>query len=561
MKKIRFTAILCAAMLLCGCGAAPTPIVTPSPTEAPAEGGWQGAFAAPQASGPIGAESHFDEVWRADVPFAEIEYEHYDRSCFNRLLFELMMLAENGGTAEEFDELDNCLLEELYYVFDMSTLAGLESYRDPRDSVSAEEKAYSTDLYYEMNTDYCLAMHALAISEYADVMAEIYPADYCAWFVGFAENSEASEQLSIENALVQRYYALMSGEETEEAAQVYIELVELRRKTAKSAGYASYADYAYENFYYKFYTAEDTARFAENVREYFVPVYKAVCEKVTKDTDRLWYADIDCSEQTILNRMGEVLPQIAPELGAAFDYMRDYGLYDIGYDGRKADIGFTTRLYYWNEPYIFFTPADGYFDYLGMFHEFGHFTNAYYTTGDLLFGMPDNDLCELQSQGLEMLMLPYYDVFFGERLAPLVEEYTIMNMLDSVITGALYDEFQRRVFEQTDLTPERINAIFSELCADYGYDVPEDEWIWVEHNFEYPFYFVSYAVSAIGALELYALSLTDWDAAVDTYLRISAMDTEWWEYSEALAEVGLGDFLSAETSRAAADAAYRALSD
>ena len=543
-RKLIATLLLC-GVLLCGCDSGRSafePAQTPAVlTETPLA--------------PTQAGTYYEEVWRGDTRFESLVYEHCDRDYFDNRLAQLRAIARRGGTAEAFDEIDNYLLEELYYVADMGTLASIAYYRNPADPSAAEESRYCEELYYEMNDAYCLAMHELAVSEHADIMAEIYHPDTCAWFREYRTGQEQSALMTRENALVQEYYALLEAGNEAEIARVYVDLVNLRRDMAQRAGYGSFADYAYENYYFKTYTPQETAAFAEHVKSWFVPLYAEFDARVRAETKRLWSdTTLPCDGETVLRAMEKVLPQISPGLSAAFDYMREYGLYDIDYDEAKAEIGFTARLYYWNEPFIFNAPADDFTAYLDMFHEFGHFVNSFYTMGDLLFGMADNDLCELQSQGLEMLMLPHYETVFGPTLAPLAERFTIMNMLDSVITGAMYDEFQQRVFAETELTPARVNEIYAGVCADYGYEADENEWIWVLHNFEHPFYYISYAVSALGALELYADWLENPAAAVDCYMHISAMDTEVWEYTQALEEVGLGDFMSEETSRAAAAA-------
>ena len=81
------------------------------------------------------------------------------------------------------------------------------------------------------------------------------------------------------------------------------------------------------------------------------------------------------------------------------------------------------------------------------------------------------------------------------------------------------------------------------VCDDFGcYDGSGEfayDWVWVSHNFDNPFYYISYAASALGALELYDLLCADFDAAADKYLEICGMDTEYYYYTDALEEAGL----------------------
>ena len=194
-------------------------------------------------------------------------------------------------------------------------------------------------------------------------------------------------------------------------------------------------------------------------------------------------------------------------------------------------------------------------DYTDMFHEFGHFVNAFYTQSDLIFGAPDNDLAELQSQGMEMMFACFFDDIFGSEYGDAVRDDELLNLVYSVVDGAMYDEFQRRCYEEESLTGERACQIYSEVYREYGYqphDGYEYEWINVAHNFEHPFYYISYAVSALSALELYGQLQTDWESAADRYMTVSAMDCEAYYFSEALKEAGLSDVFDPQVCAAAA---------
>lgn len=147
-----------------------------------------------------------------------------------------------------------------------------------------------------------------------------------------------------------------------------------------------------------------------------------------------------------------------------------------------------------------------------------------------------------------MLFARYYDKIYGEH-ANAARSYVLLDKVRGVIEGAMYDEFLRRVYEESDLTTARVNEIFAELCEAYGYEPYEGcemEWMTVDHNFENPFYYISYSVSALSAFELYNLSLSDWDTAADKYMKICGSDTEHYHLSEVLAEVGFGDVFAAD---------------
>lgn len=564
MKTKLISLITCAALMLSLCGCAMfseprgtvAPVPTPESTDTPA----------PAAV--TGGKTYFQDVWRGDIKYTAMEYEHYEREWLDEYLDPIYALAENGGTEEEFDDADFNLTDELYYIQTMLALISLKQSDRPDDEKVADELLYTQEMYYTANDEYWNAMHAMAVSPHSDLMNAVYHADYISAFRDYepSEDDADLEVYNAENELINEYYRLMAQPEIDYDAvgKVFIDLVELRRGRAEGSGwYDTYADYAYDMVYSKDYTPEDAQAVWQGVKEYIVPVMNAHAEHVYAEVERLQSSDaVDYSSAAIINSMDRILPKISPELYTAFRYMVDYRLYNIEHDPDKANTGYTTLLYYVNEPYIFNAAYDEFYDYTDMFHEFGHFTNSFYTQSDLLFGISDNDLSELQSQGMELLFTHYYDEIFGD-YSDAARGYLLMNMIYSVVDGALYDEFQQRVYAEPSLTVDRVNEIYAELYEEYGYEPYEGyetEWMGISHNFESPFYYISYAVSAVGALELYNLMEDSFEQGVDKFLTICAMDTEYYYYSEALAEAGLRDIFDADTYSAIAQELDESLS-
>lgn len=486
--------------------------------------------------------------WRGDADYSEMEYSTYDIEDFTALTEPIYEMAENGGTEDEFAEADFLVYDELMYIYTLYTLISIESYKDASDQAAAEETVRALETYYKAYDEYMLAMRALAESDHAELMEASYGDTAISYFLFYEPSTdEDMELVNRESRLVQEYYTLMNEDEPDLDAvgKLYVELVELRKTIAEMAGYSSYADYAYEVSFSKDYSPEDAETVWRGAKEYFVPLLARYGADVFGRSEELYYSDdLDCSPERVLDALGKGAEIISPELREAYDYMTEHGLCDISQDPQKADLGFTTVLYYYNEPFIFNSATGTYADYSDLFHEFGHFTNYYYIQSDLIFGMPDNDLSELQSQGLEVLFTFIYDELFEEEVADIMRDDLLLEMAMSVVEGALYDEFQQRVFAEEELTPERVNEIYAELYREYGY-VPyegyEYEWTRVIHNFEAPFYYISYAVSALAALEINDLCLESWERGVDKYLTVASMDTEAYYYSEALEEAGLSD--------------------
>lgn len=500
-----------------------------------------------------------DDVWRADTDYADMAYEHYDLDSLKPYTDAIYGFAENGGDAADYGKADYALWEELYYIYTLYVIVSNRSYADAGNSELSREASYALDTYYDAYDAFMLALKAMALSDNSALMEESYDRSFLeAVKVYEPFPQEADELTGRENALVSRYYAAVAAREPDETelGEIFVELVEVRNAIARAAGYDTYAEYAYDAIYIKDYTPEDVRAVWQGAREYIAPVAWRYAGDVLDRAGAL-EADksLDCSPDAVLEVLGQGARAISGEVYAAYEYLMEHGLYDIDGSSKKAEVGFTTFLNFYNEPFIFNSPYGTFYDYLDMMHEFGHFVNYFYYPSTLVYSMPDNDLSELQSQGMTVVMAGLFDDLFGPERGNVMRREVLLELALSVIDGALYDEFQQLVYSEPDLTPERVSEIYARLYTEYGYnpyDGYESEWMYVSHNFESPFYYISYAVSALGALEINELCESGFETGLDKYLTVLAMDPEVWYYSEAAEEAGLRDIFDPETYAAAA---------
>ena len=128
-----------------------------------------------------------------------------------------------------------------------------------------------------------------------------------------------------------------------------------------------------------------------------------------------------------------------------------------------------------------------------------------------------------------------------------------MNLVDSVLQGCAEDEFQQAVFEDPDMPLDEMNLLHAQIYQDYmGYPLVY-EWVDIHHHFETPFYYVSYATSAVSALELWADALENRDKAMQIYDKLTQYTINV-EYLETLKEVGLSDPFSSDCVQRVAQA-------
>ena len=134
---------------------------------------------------------------------------------------------------------------------------------------------------------------------------------------------------------------------------------------------------------------------------------------------------------------------------------------------------------------------------------------------------------------------------YGATVARGVEKQFWYSALDTVTMGCLMDEFQALSFAGEYTTVEELQAEFLELA--YSYGLTEEDYavslsslfLFIPHNFYYPFYYISYAVSVIPAMQIGAMAKTDREAAIEAYATMILMDDGETSFENLLAEAGL----------------------
>ncbi len=229
--------------------------------------------------------------------------------------------------------------------------------------------------------------------------------------------------------------------------------------------------------------------------------------------------------------------------------MLDRGLFDVSAGANKRNAAYTTHMREYAAPYLFmqWTPSP---DSVTTFlHEMGHYCASYYRNDGYSYcSWAPLDLFEIESQGLELLFLEYYDELFAHSDAAAYT--TVLNIMYALLAGCMEDEFQQRLYADPSLDYEDACALYRQLGEEYGfadvYVFEPSSWALVSHTFTSPLYYLSYAVSAITAFELLAASAVDFPKAAETYWQLQDRG-ESAPLLTTLSACGLSDPFSEET--------------
>ena len=310
----------------------------------------------------------------------------------------------------------------------------------------------------------------------------------------------ADESLPLSDFLA----ALEAYEKTrnQAAGQLFLELMSLRKAMAKELGFPSYAACQYAAFG-RAYSPEQAREAAQTVKRVFVPLYADL--RTELENEAKYLAGAAFPEDEFLSQMGDAVERAVPGAGAAWAYMLAYGLYDSAPAAHKLQGSFTTYLSGYRCPFLFTRWNEDAASVFTVIHEFGHFLSYYVNPMGTYYGGENLDLAEADAQGLELLMAAEYDAIFG-RYATAARLCLLMNALYAVLTGFMEDEFQQRAYALKEPTVEQLNALYGKLAREYGFDrwfgYEGREWTGILHTFAFPFYYVSYGVSMLGAAAL-----------------------------------------------------------
>lgn len=490
---------------------------------------------------------------RANFTFQEMTYEHMEYSDIKGLLDKANIIVEKEDTKAFYKWYTE--YESVYRKLSTMIQIAHLSYQLNTDSTEYfEEYIYSMELLGKMQ------------SEYANLFDEEV----------FSKEMEAAYQLSIERSkLVDDYYSqedsitvMVDGKEkgiieiltsntlsreekmnyydewyttyNQKVGEIFLELVKIDNQVAVLEGYDSYAVYRYDS-YERDYGLEDSKVFIEHVKALVPKIYKSISEK----TEAAQYSLQSYSYKNEENLLGSIKEHFINQYGAlgeAYDYLIKYKLYDISTRDNKLSGGLTVYFDSYQEPFILINYANPYQTALTFIHEFGHYF-SYFEIGEHKGGL---DLDETYSQAMELLAMPYSGAILeDEQLEDAAQVYTVSSLLRAIIEGCLYEEFLEQVYENPNQTVQELNERYTKIAGEYGIRVDGRDWCQVPHNYEMPFYYFSYGISAVAALEVWEQSLSQ-EAGMQIYLNLIQAGRDN-NFLAALEKVGLSNPFEKET--------------
>lgn len=311
----------------------------------------------------------------------------------------------------------------------------------------------------------------------------------------------------------------------EEFESIFGELIEVRNEMGRAMGYENYIPLGYKLQGRSDYGQEEVAAFREQVLKEIVPLceklYKAQAKRIGVDEvyafDETFHfpdgnAEPAGDDDFMIEMAKEMYHDMSPETGEFIDFMIEHKLMNLKNLPNKASTGYMTDLLDYKAPYVFSCFNHTIDDMQVLSHELGHAFAGYQAMKHQPISdyySESTDIAEIHSMSMEQFAYPYAEKFFGKD-ADKFRFAHLSNAVTFVPFGVAVDEFQHIMYAHPELTPKERTYEWHKLELKYmpWRKYSDDEfmerggyWYHKIHIFLYPFYYINYTLTTMGAME------------------------------------------------------------
>lgn len=346
--------------------------------------------------------------------------------------------------------------------------------------------------------------------------------------------------------------------------EIWDELIKVRNEQGRNLGFENFIPLGYMQQGRTDYNAADVASFREQVKEELVPLcsklYEAQAKRLNLDKVRVYdencvFADGNATpignDDELVEIAREMYKDMSKETGEFIDFMIDHELLDLKNKPGKASTGYMTSILKYKAPFVFscFNGTIG--DIQVLTHELGHAFAGY----EAMRNQPiadyyseSTDIAEIHSMSMEQFAYPYAEKFFGDK----ADKFRFQHLQEAITFvpfGVAVDEYQHIVYSHPELTPKERTAEWKKLEQKYlpsrDYDDLEffgrgGWWYHKIHIFLYPFYYINYTLTTMGAMEFKKKMHEDKTSAWNDYMNLCKVGGSK-SYLETLAYANLSD--------------------
>lgn len=335
----------------------------------------------------------------------------------------------------------------------------------------------------------------------------------------------------------------------DEFNDILSQLIEVRNKIAEANGFSSFADYMNLEKGRHGYGQKELLEFCNNVKEELKDFCGMLNDEQAKRLGLKKLSTYDCqisfidgnakpigNGEELCEQAKKMYKDLSDEISELYNNMVKYKYIDVSASPNKiSGMGFCTGLYNIKFPYIFGNCNGSIHDVDVLTHEIGHAYQMYLSVKNqplFAYSSMPNDIVEIPSKSMEHFTQDYAELFFGEDAEKFRFQF-LEQSLTEIVAYCTIHEYESWLYSNPKATSEERAKKYYEAMVEInpGIDDSELEEFMVNGSslfrsmgvYMFPFYVVSYALSAISAMELAKGFAEDKKATWEKYSKLCSV--------------------------------------
>ena len=324
------------------------------------------------------------------------------------------------------------------------------------------------------------------------------------------------------------------------------QLVRIRNEIAKVNGFSSFADYMNLEKGRHGYGQEELLEFCKNVKEELIEfcgmlnneqAKRLGLEKLTSYDGQISFIDGNAKPigngEELLEKAKEMYKDLSDDISQLYNLMADYEYIDVSASPNKiSGMGFCTELFNIKFPYVFGNCNGSIHDVDVLTHEIGHAYQMYLSLKNqplYFYSQMPNDVAEILSKTLEHFTQDYSELFFDKDAEKFRFQF-LEQVLTEVVAYCAIHEYETWLYSNPTATSEERDKKYYESMLEINpnIDYSELEEFMINGSslfrsmgvYMFPFYLISYAISAMSAMEFARRFSKDKEATWKAYSKL-----------------------------------------
>ena len=306
------------------------------------------------------------------------------------------------------------------------------------------------------------------------------------------------------------------------------ELIDKRTEAAHNADFENYRDFRFAQMNRFDYSSQDCFDFHAAIKSEVVPLVDEILgerkSKLGYKSLKPYDLDVDVDQKPALKPFSTIeeliektiscLSEISEEFGSFISVMDKQGYLDLGSRKGKAPGGYNYPLHESNVPFIFMNATNNLRDLVTMVHESGHAIHSFLSR-DLDFVYYKEltpEIAELASMSMELISMEHWHHFFNEDDLVRAKKIQLEQVIGVLPWVATVDKFQHWLYTHPNHTVTDRTSAWVDISNEFGSSVID--WtdypdfysmVWQKqiHIFQFPFYYIEYAMAQLGAIAIW----------------------------------------------------------